>query len=57
MDTVQTNQVSVKQATFRDKSSGELAQLKSEVILYKRRYQRMLDKEKRIQVSLPNLTF
>jgi len=49
MDTVQTNQVSVKQATFRDKSSGELAQLKSEVILYKRRYQRMLDKEKRIQ--------
>ena len=54
MDDVKSSQVSVKQATFRDKSSGELAQLKSELILYKRRYQRSLDKEKRIQVEEPS---
>lgn len=54
MDDVKSSQVSVKQATFRDKNSGEIAQLKSELILYKRRYQRSLDKEKRIQVEEPS---
>ena len=54
MDDVKSSQVSVKQATFRDKNSGELAQLKSELILCKRRYQRSLDKEKRIQVEEPS---
>ena len=54
MDDVKSSQVSVKQATCRDKNSGELAQLKSELILYKRRYQRSLDKEKRIQVEEPS---
>ena len=50
MDSIQSNKAAAKQATFRDKSFGEMAQLKSEVILYKRRYERMLQKEKRIQV-------
>lgn len=46
---IQNNKLAAKQATFRDKSFGEIGQLKSEVILYKRRYERMLQKEKRIQ--------
>ena len=37
------------QATFRDKGKGEISQLNSELILYKRRYNRLLEKEKRIQ--------
>merc|ERR1712168_812292 len=37
------------QATFRDKTGGEMANLRAELILYKRRYGRQTEKEKRIQ--------
>ena len=37
------------QATFRDKSATEISNLKAELILYKRRYNRLTEKEKRIQ--------
>ena len=50
MESMQNNKNIAKHASFREKSFGEIAQLKSEVILYKRRYERMKQKEKRIQV-------
>lgn len=37
------------QATFRDKSAEEISNLKAELILYRRRYNRLTEKEKRIQ--------
>ncbi|XP_065676074.1 kinesin-like protein KIF28 [Hydra vulgaris] len=49
MESMQSNKSISKHASFREKSFGEIAQLKSEVILYKRRYERMKQKEKRIQ--------
>lgn len=43
------NKVAQDQATFRDASISQISNLKSEVILYKRKYNRLVEKEKRVQ--------
>lgn len=48
-DTIQTKKADKKNATFRENNAGIISQLKSELILYKTRYNRAIEKEKRIK--------
>ena len=51
MEMAQGPKSSQRQASFRGKNTGEQAQLKAELILYKRRYKTLLEKETRIKVG------
>jgi len=51
-DTIQTKKADKKNATFRENNAGIISQLKSELILYKTRHNRAMEKEKRIKVRL-----
>eukprot|EP00111_Clytia_hemisphaerica_P009015 TCONS_00026419-protein len=48
-DTIQNKKADKKNATFRENNAGIISQLKSELILYKTRYNRAIEKEKRIK--------
>ena len=56
-DTIQAKKADKKNATFRENNAGVISQLKSELILYKTRYNRAIEKEKRIKVHTASFLF